>query len=463
MKMTQELKQQQKLVLTNEMQQSLKILQMPIFELQENIEKELEDNPLLEIIDEGNEETASEDKDNSYEADGVNYNQLIKDNEYTNHESISYDADQNDKIDPLNFIIEKKTLKDYLMEQIIDLREEDKIICICNFIIESIDEKGYLSCSVEEIAKELKLPVEEVNYALNLVQNFQPWGIAARNLKECLTIQLIKRNIEDENLYKLVDEYLELIADNKIKEIAKKLDIDTRRVQEYFNIIKSLEPKPSRGFNTCNLDNYVIPEAYIRKIGDDCYVLMNETNLPRLSINPLYRDLIKSQVSGEALGYVKDKLNSAVYLIKGIEQRKRTIHSILEKIVGLQKEYFNYGEQYLKPMTIADIASILKIHESTISRAIKDKYISTPYKTIKIKDLFTSGIESNSTDESVSANYIKKEIRKLIENEDKSKPLSDQDICNVLRNGKFEISRRTVAKYREEIGISSSSKRKVYS
>lgn len=189
---------------------------------------------------------------------------------------------------------------------------------------------------------------------------------------------------------------------------------------------------------------------------------MNESVLPKLAINQFYRDIIKKQNDDNALSYVKTKLNNAVILIKGLESRNKTLYKILEKIVALQNDYFHFGEKHLKPMTITQIAQFLNLHESTISRAIKDKYISTPFNVVKIKDLFTTGIESKAMEENVSSKIIKREIKKLIDNENRSKPLSDQDISTMLKELKIEISRRTVAKYREEMGISSSSKRKVY-
>lgn len=474
--MMQEQQQQQKLALTSEMKHSLKILQMPIHELEQDVIKELEENPLLEVIQDsevkeekndinGNEkieykESAENDDSRNKE---INYKQLINDNEDVRYENVNYKSEDEEKTDPLNFIIEKKTLKDYLKEQVYDLNESNNVIRICNYVIENIDERGYLGCSVEEISNELKISVEQVNYALELVQGFQPHGIAARDLKECLKIQLTKKNIQDENIYKLIEENLELIADNKIKEISKKFNLDVKKVQEYCNLIKTLEPKPSRGFYTGNTENYIIPEAYIKKIGNDIYILMNDNVLPRLTINQLYKDILINEKDEHALSFVKEKLNSAVFLIKGIEHRNSTIYNILEKIVEMQKKYFELGEQYLRPMTIGDIAVKLNLHESTISRAIRDKYISTPHKVIRIKDLFTTAIKSEDADEeNVSSSFVKKEIKKLIEGESKSKPLSDQDIADTLKIKNIKISRRAVAKYRDEMGIAASSKRKVY-
>lgn len=449
--MFQNIEQQQKLILTHEMQQSLKILQMPIVELEREVANELAENPLLETI----EENIEQEHNDYYEKDTDFRSDRFAEEKET--------ADYNDTaIEPLNYVIQKSTLRQYLAEQITYLQEDESILSICNYIIYNIDEKGYLAYSIDEIADDLKASFDKVEYALQLVQNFQPTGIAARDLKECLKIQLRNKNIKDAEIYKLIDEHLELIADNKVREISKKLKIDIKKAQYYCDFVKTLEPKPSRGFYTGELENFAIPEAYIKKIGNDFYILMNENVLPRLTVNYHYKDLLKKLENEEASEYINDKLNSAVYLIKGIESRNKTIYNILEIIIDIQRKYFEAGEQYLEPMIISDIASRLGLHESTISRAIKDKCIGTPYGTIKIKKLFTASIESSLSDENISINNIKKEIKNLIDGEEKSKPLSDQGICTALSSKKIVISRRTVAKYREEMGIGSSSRRRVY-
>ncbi|OPJ57558.1 RNA polymerase factor sigma-54 [Clostridium oryzae] len=457
--MFQNIQQQQKLILTHEMQQSLKILQMPIVELKQEVTKELEENPLLETTQE---DDIQMNDDYLVENEDIDFNMLINTMDKDDFSETTYNTASNERKEIISFIKEKGTLRQYLSEQIIDLQEENQVIRACNYIVDNLDDRGYLDCTVEEVAGNLRISIEEANYALTLVQNLQPCGIAARNLKECLKIQLINSGIEEPKIYKIIDDYLELVAQNKIKQIAKNLGIDTKKTQEYCDLIKTLEPKPSRGFFTGELESFVIPEAYIKSIGDDFYIIMNDNFLPRLTISESYKKLIKTQTNEEVSEFIKNKLNSAVYLIKGIENRNKTIYNILMVIIDIQRKYFEAGEQYLKPMIIADIASRLEIHESTVSRAIRDKYIGTPYGTVKIKDLFSTGIESKLTDDNVSINHIKTEIKKMIDNEDKSKPMSDQDICDILVSRKIEISRRTVAKYREGMGIMSSSKRKKY-
>jgi RNA polymerase sigma-54 factor len=457
--MTQNITQQQKLILTHEMQQSLKILQMTIVELQQEVARELEENPLLEAAQEYNEQSGSDYLEEKAEFD---LSKLITHKYRTDYNDTEYDTEANVNKDTLNFIIEKSTLRQYLEEQVIDLQEEESVLSICYYIIDNLDENGYLATSVEEITESMKTSVGKAKYALELVHSLQPAGIGARNLKECLKIQLRKKGISDDNVFKLVDEYLELIADNKIREIAKNLQIYIKKAQEYCDLIRSLEPKPSRGFYTGELENYAIPEAYIKRIGNDFHILINENILPRLTVNTHYKELLDKQADEKVVKYIRDKLNSAVYLIKNIESRNKTIYNTLEVIVDLQRQYFEAGQRYLQPMVIADVASRLSVHESTISRAIKDKYIGTPHCTVKIKDLFNIGLETGGSDENISVNQIKREMKLLIDNEDKSKPMSDQDICDVLQKNNVEISRRTVAKYREEMGMRSSLKRKVY-
>jgi len=327
-------------------------------------------------------------------------------------------------------------------------------------VIESIDSRGYLDIESQVIAEELRIEVSKVEYAVKLLQSMEPVGIGARNLRECLELQIDRIGVTDVYLYKIIDEYLELLAENKFNIIAKELDIDVKKAQEYGDIIKSLNPKPSCGFYTGEEVKYIVPDAYIKKIDKEYYIVMNDELGPKLTINAVYKEILKNDTDKEAVEYVKEKLNSAVFLIKSIEHRKTTIYRVLEKILELQRDYFDLGKTYLKPMTLKEIANSLEMHESTISRAIRDKFIYTDRGTIKIKDLFTTGISSNISGEDISTNIIKNSIKELIENEDKKSPISDQVICAILNKKDMNISRRTVAKYREEMGIKSSKGRK---
>lgn len=340
------------------------------------------------------------------------------------------------------------------------MAETDYNKSICNYIIENIDSRGYLDISSETIAEELKIKKESVDNAINIIQSLEPVGIGARDLKECLKIQIDRKGIGDVCLYRIIDEYLELLAENKFNIIAKELNIDVKKAQEYGDIIRLLQPKPSSGFFTGEEVKYIVPDAYIKKIDKEYYIVMNDELGPKLTINGIYKEILKNDSDKEAVEYVKEKLNSALFLIKSIEHRKSTIYRVLEKIIELQREFFDFGKEHLKPMTLREIADSLEMHESTVSRAIRDKYIYTERGTIKIKDLFTTGISSSGSGEDVSTNIIKNSIKELIENEDRKAPLSDQGICDILNKKGMNISRRTVAKYREEMGIKSSKGRK---
>lgn len=444
------LTQEQKLIMTQEMQLSVKLLQMSSYELQQYVEKELQENPVLDAKEIHTEKTDDNTPD---------YKELIKYFEFDNYSHRSYEKDD-EEVSPFTFISAKKTLKEYVKDQVIEINESKYIKSICEYIIESLDSRGYFPEDIKGLSEELGIPEEILEKALKIVQLLEPDGIGARNINECLKIQASKKGIKDENVYKIIDSYLELLAENKFSQIAKEIGVDNKKAQEYGDIIKSLEPKPSRGFYTGDEVKYVIPDAYLKKIDGEYYIVMNEDLMPKLTINNMYKEIIKEDTNKEAVEYVKDRLNSALFLIKSIEHRKSTIYRVIEKLLELQRNYFDYGEEYLKPMTLKEIADSLEVHESTVSRAIREKYIYTSRGTVRLKDIFTVGLSSNDSGEDISTRTIKSEIKTMIDKEDKHNPLSDQNICDMLNDSGMNISRRTVAKYREELGIKSSKGRK---
>ncbi|WP_173680677.1 RNA polymerase factor sigma-54 [Clostridium tetanomorphum] len=443
--------QEQKLIMTQQMQLSVKILQLSSYELQKLVEKETQENPLLDI------KYTDNKKDNT-----LDYKEIIKYLEFDNYNHSSFVKNDNEEVSPFTFISEKKSLKEYLIEQIRDIDVKDSIKLTCYYIVENIDERGYLGESLKDISKELKISIEDVERSLKLVQTLEPDGIAARDLKECLKIQCRKKGIIDEKLYLIIEKHLEDIAENRYNLIAKNLNVNVREAQKYGDFIKTLQPKPSRGFYTGEETKYILPDAYIKKIDDKYHIIMNDDLMPRLTINNLYKGIINKEEDKNAVEYVKNRLDSATFLIRSIEHRKSTIYKVLEKIIELQREYFDYGENFLKPMTLKEIADSLDMHESTISRAVRDKYIYTDRGTIKIKDLFTTGLAFKGNSDALSSKEVKRIIEELIQKEDKKNPLSDQIISDILQEKGVNISRRTVAKYREEMGIKSSKGRKRY-
>lgn len=452
------LTQEQRLVMTQQMQQSIKLLQMSTADLREFIDNEFIENPMLEAnFDMVQEEHKSQDK--------IDYKEMIKYLEFDSYGSQSFGNEYNSEEDvsPFNFISSKQSLSDYLLEQVRESNEDQFTKIILEYMIDSLDSRGYLEISLSDICDELDISMELGEEVLEKLQSLEPNGIGARNLKECLTIQLLNTGNLDEVIEIIINEYLDLVAENKYSLIAKKLGVTPKEAQDYGDKIKALEPKPSRGFYTGEDVRFIIPDASIRKIDGEYFVIMNDGVVPKLSISSVYKDIINNKKDKHIEDYVKNKLNSAMFLIKSIEQRKNTLQKVLECIVKKQKDYFDKGRKYLIPMTMKEIAEEIDVHESTVSRAIREKYILANSGTIKIKDLFVSGISSGNTsssNEDVSVTRIKDQIKLLIDDEDKKKPLSDQFICDKLNEMKVNISRRTVAKYREELGIKSSSKRK---
>lgn len=451
--------QEQRLILTQNMQQSIKLLQMSLHDLREYIDNEYSENPVLEINENISQEEIISNAVGETE-EKYNYKKLLEElylDSYNNKLEKTYVGDED--ISPLNFIEKKKSLKEFLYEQLRDLSINHDVVGICEYIIESLDSRGYLEISIKEMSKELKIKEELIEKALNIVQALEPYGIGARDIKECLLIQSEKLNILDNTVEKMILNHLKNIADNKYELIGKDINISSREAQRYGDLIKKLEPKPSRGFYTGEDINYIVPDAEIKNIDGKLFIIMNENVLPRLMINKTYKKILESDENKETSEYVKDKINKAVFLIKSIEQRKNTLYKVLECVLDKQKEFFSKGKQYIKPLNLKEVAEVIGMHDSTVSRAIKEKYILTSYGTIKIKDLFASGILNNN-DEDMATIKIKNEIKRIINEENKSKPFSDQIISSMLANNKMNISRRTVAKYREELGIKSSSIRK---
>ena len=441
---------EQKLVMTQQMQLSVKLLQMPTFELQQYVDKELLENPVLEVEPDIDKLDLGENK--------IDYKDLIKYLDSHGGESNRYQQEDED-LSPLNFISNTKSLKEYLQEQILEINIDSINKGICGYLIENIDARGYLGCELTDICTELTIELIVAERALIILQSLEPVGIGARNLKECLKIQLSRKGILDKDIYFIIDNYLEYVGEHKFSHISKELKISLEKVQEICDLIKSLEPKPARGFYTGESIEYIVPDAFITKIDDEYIIIMNDEAVPRLKINTLYKDIIMHEIDKKTVNYVKDKINSAIFLINSIDKRKSTIYRILEKIIEVQKDYFDMGDDYLKPMTLKNVADYLGVHESTVSRAINEKYISTSLGIIKIKTLFTKGLSTEDVAD-VSTNTIKRTINDLISKEDKKQPLSDQKISELLNGNGTNIARRTVAKYREELGLLPSSKRK---
>lgn len=448
-KNTLELNQSQKLILTTQLKQSLAILNMSRLEVEEEIRKESESNPLLEA--EKNEE-------------GIDWEKYIK-----HMESINIRQDKNDApyssenaVDFENMIRSTSNLYDYLIDELkyFKLTFEEKRIC--KYIIDSLDEDGYLRINDKEIYDELRVDASLFRRCLDIVQQLEPPGIGARNISECLILQLERMGISNNIVENIIMNDLELIGRNKLKDIAKKYKISIEKCKEAIEIIRHLDPKPGRA---CSNDKcvYVQPDVIVDKIDGKYIVHTNEKDVYNIKINDFYRNMMTDKDSDkEAKEFIKERLNSAATLIKNIESRKSTILRIAEAIIEEQQEFIQKGEKYIKPMKMKDIADKLEIHESTVSRGVNGKYMLTPFGLYEFKFFFNAALETDNSSEGASSAGIKRDIKDIIDGENKKKPLSDDAISKMLKEKGVSVARRTVAKYREEMGIPSSSRRKEF-
>ncbi|WP_409227890.1 RNA polymerase factor sigma-54 [Gudongella sp. SC589] len=446
------LEQSQKLIMTPELRQAIQLLQYTSLELNSYLKREMEENPLLELEgpsdDAHSMETVKEEKD-------IDWKEFLE-----SYDDISYrsEVDRNRKEYSFeNFVSYTPSLKDYLIEQLNMISLDAAEYRIADYIIQNINSNGYLDSTTSEISSQLRVSEEEVEAVLTVIQSFEPYGVGARSLKECLLIQV--KDEKDFLLKRVINDHLEDIASNKIALIAKELDITIQKAQEYVDFIKCLEPKPGRTFRGDGDDTrYITPDASIEEIDGEFVIFINDVTGPRLNINQYYKSLLKDGGDVETTEFLQEKLNSAMWLIKSIEQRRQTLYKVVESILKYQKEFLIHGEKRLVPLTLKDVAEDIEMHESTISRATSGKYVQTPRGVFELKYFFTTGLSGKSGE--VSATSVKSIIKGIIDGEDQKKPLSDQVISNLLKERGMEVSRRTVAKYRDELKIPSSSRRR---
>ena len=395
------------------MKLSLNVLEMSSMDLEKFIEKEFSKNPLLEI-----------------DFSSKNY---------------SSKGDDSEESSPFDFISEEKNLIDFLEEQLGFLKISKEMRFLCTFIVNNLDKRGFLTITREELKSGCGFPLKDIDKAVEIVKSLEPVGIGAKNLEECLIIQLHKKNIIDQKLEYIITHFMQELASSKYDIICSKLNITEEYVVEYLKIIRSLNPFPSRGFYMGDTIRYIEPDAEIKNIGGKYVVVMSEKNIPKLKLKSLEN---AQEISGE----MKNYFNSANNIIRCIEKRQLTLKSILDIILEKQYEYFSNPEGKLNSLTLKDISSILKIHDSTVSRAIKNKYILTERGMKRVKDMFI--IDNKKL-------FVKEKIEELILNEDRYNPLHDNEIALLLEKENLKIARRTVVKYREELGIKPAHKRKL--
>jgi len=431
----------------------------------EYIDKQLEVNPFLESMDKSSETVTKEENpvevQKNDSKDEIDWKEVIEKYDDISYKAYGNNVNSEEKQTFETYTSKKMSLKDHLMFQLgvsVKTQKEKKI---GEFIIESLDRKGYLGCTLQDISLLLNEDVIEIERILRLIQSFDPVGVGSRNLSECLMIQLKEKGIQDKNAYIIVEKYLEDIATNKIQKISKELRITVKRVQNIFDIIKMLEPKPARGF-IVDSDNirYIVPDISIEKINGEYVILVNDSNLPMLTISGYYKEMINNLDDKEANKFLSDKLNSSMWLIKSIEQRRMTLYRVVESILKFQRNFFDEGNAAIKPLVLKDVAEDIGVHESTVSRATNGKYVQTPRGIFELKYFFASSLSNENDGEGTSSTSVKTQIQTLISNESTQKPLSDQKIADILVESGINISRRTVAKYRDEMRIPASSMRR---
>jgi RNA polymerase sigma-54 factor len=472
------LRQSQRVVMTPLLQQAIQLLQLSTLELQEVVQKELLENPLLEEVapeTDGPEapaaaatpdapaptpvEPAPVDSSPTSERQTDDLPFDLTAVMFDDHEERSLVAQEDREELPFENIVRSvNSLTDHLDEQLRFTIEDPLHRRIGGEIIGNLDEDGYLRAELAEIAQRCETTPEEVEKVLALVQAFDPPGVAARSIQECLLIQLKVDPNPDPVSVEIVEEHFDELSRRRYPDIARALKLPLDRVMESVEEIMGLEPKPGRRFGGAD-SRYIVPDVVVHKMGGEYVVVLNEDGIPRLRVNSLYRSLLRSS-GDDARAYVEQKLRSAVWLIKSVDQRQRTLRKVTQSIVKFQRDFLDKGLPCLRPLSLRDVGEDIGMHESTISRVTTNKYVETPQGLFELKFFFHSGIASGDG-EMVSSVSVKKMIQDLLANEDPAKPLSDQEVAQILKGKGLTIARRTVAKYREELGILPSHQRRL--
>jgi RNA polymerase sigma-54 factor len=457
----------QRLILTPSLQQAIKLLPLTTLELAEVLEQEVMENPLLEEVpveDRQAEEVADKEEGERAEREDplqdIDVEKFFEDYMEDRPER-RLRATEIPEAPPIeNTLTETPDLYDHLLWQLRMSVSDELIQEIGEAIVQNLDQDGMLRAGVLEIANMGPYPISEVEKALDVVQRLDPPGVAARDLRECLRLQLRHLGLEGSPTDVMVRDHLKQLQSHQYAEIAKAMALSPDEVSHHLEIVRRLDPRPGLKY-TPERASPVVPDVFVVKEGDEYKVLLNDDGLPKLRISPTYRRMLdrKEEGSEETRNYVKDKLRSALWLLKSVDQRQRTIYKVAESLVRHQRGFLDHGITQLRPLVLRDVAADIGMHESTVSRVVANKYMHTPRGVYEMRFFFHSGITSN-LGEAVSSVTIKDRIRKMIDEEDAAHPLSDSRIAEVLARDGLPLARRTVAKYREELRIPPSNLRK---
>ena len=475
--LSQSTQMRQDLKINPRLYQAMDLLYMPLLDLQQHLKQELLNNPFLDLVDDEEEEdgdgtedeleAASEEPEKA-EKDEIDWEEILLDGFDTGgHRE---EREEREHFEPVT--VESRDLGDHLRDQLALLELTPRQSLIGDEFIGNVNDDGYLAAPVHEIvtglndmarhaaeqhgrviSEEMFYTGEEADDMLAIIQTLDPPGVAARDLKECLLLQLREAGLQQSVPYRLVRDCFDELINHRWSEISKRFGISATDVQAAADEIAKLDPKPGLRYSARS-DNYIIPDLVVDKIDGQYHVFLNDANLPRLKLSKAYQDIArdKKKFEGENKEFISNKLNSANWMIQAIEQRRQTMLKVMNYIVERQREFFEKGVQYLKPLTLREVAEVISMHESTVSRVTNEKYVQTPRGVLPLKFFFSSGL-ATADGEDVSARGIKAQLQKLVEDEDSKHPLTDQAIVNILREGGVQIARRTVAKYRDQLGV----------
>jgi len=478
--------------------QAMDLLYMPLLDLQQHLKQELLNNPFLEMAEDAEVEEVpeAENEKEKEQEEEIDWEEILLNGFETGGRREEYE--EREHFEPVS--VATRDLSDHLHDQLTLLRLSARELLLGEEIIGNISDEGYLECSLEELVFSLNdflrergavwgenatervlFTLEEAERMLCTIQGFDPAGIGARDLRECILLQIrdsvaqeitagtghseplaadLEVALNARLCYRIVRDYFEQLINHRWSEISKELSITPKDVQDAADDIAKLDPKPGLKYGNHG-DNYITPDLVVEKVADEYLVFLNDTNLPRLKLSKTYKEIAmdKKKFVGENKEFISNKLNSANWMIQAIEQRRQTMLKVMNFIVDRQREFFERGVQYLKPLTLREVAEVIDMHESTVSRVTNEKFVQTPRGVLPLKFFFSSGLSTTSGEE-VSARGIKAQIQKLVSEEKPARPLTDQAIVNILKKEGIQIARRTVAKYRDQLGILSARMRK---
>jgi RNA polymerase sigma-54 factor len=475
----------QELKINPRLYQAMDLLYMPLLDLQQHLKQELLNNPFLDLVDteddeeeeqEGEADEPAQTEPEDERSGEIDWEEILLDG-FDTAGGRREEHEEREYFEPVT--VATRDLSDHLRDQVSLLELTPRQTFLADEFIGNINDDGYLACGVEDIVRALNdvvtkaaeeagreiddLPlytVEEGQKMLSTVQSLDPPGVGAQDLRECLLLQLKEAGLEQSVPYRLVRDCFEELINHRWSEISKRFGISAGDVQKAADEIAKLDPKPGLQYGSRD-DNYIIPDLIVEKIDDRYHVFLNDANLPRLKLSRAYQEIArdKKKFDGENKEFISNKLNSANWMIQAIEQRRQTMLKVMNYIVERQREFFEKGIQHLKPLTLREVAEVINMHESTVSRVTNEKFVQTPRGVLPLKFFFSSGL-ATSDGEDVSARGIKAQLQKLVQEEDPKHPLTDQAIVNILRESGVQIARRTVAKYRDQLGVLSARMRK---